>query len=60
MNNSTFKISEQILKEFDGLVEKSGVSKQDFLTSIAKLYNINSLSEKDIIDPVAYYDSFTA
>lgn len=59
MNNNTVKISEQILKEFDCLVKKSGVSKQDFLNSIAKLYNIDNL-EKDIIDPVAYYDSFTA
>jgi len=59
VDNHTIKISEEILKEFDGLVEKSGLSKQELLSSIAKFYNINNL-EEDIIDPTAYYDSFTA
>jgi|GEM_PF-1841834 Ribbon-helix-helix protein, copG family. len=60
MNNHTIKISEEILKEFDGLVKKSGVSKQEFLNSIANFYNMNNILEKDIIDSAAYYDSFTA
>lgn len=60
MNNPTVKISEEILKEFDDLVKKSGVSREEFLNSIANFYNINNILEKDIIDPTAYYDSFTA
>lgn len=60
MNNHTIKISEEILKEFDGLVKKSGVSNQEFLNSIANFYNMNNILEKDIIDSAAYYDSFIA
>ncbi|KZL92472.1 hypothetical protein [Clostridium magnum] len=60
MSNHVVKISEELLKEFDGLVQKSGVSKQEFLSSIANLYNINNIAENDIIDVASYYDSFTA
>jgi hypothetical protein len=60
MGNNSIKISEQLLKEFDGLVQKSGVSKQEFLSSIANFYNINSILENDIIDVTSYYDSFIA
>lgn len=60
MNNRSIKISEEILKEFDGLIKKSGVSQQEFLSSIANIYNMNSILEKNVIDPAAYYDSFIA
>lgn len=60
MSNHVVKISEELLKEFDGLVQKSGVSKQEFLSSIANFYNINNIAENDIIDVASYYDSFTA
>lgn len=60
MSNHAVKISEELLKEFDGLVQKSGVSKQEFLSSIANFYNINNIAENDIIDVASYYDSFTA
>lgn len=60
MNNRSIKISEEILKEFDGLIKKSGVSQQEFLNSIANIYNMNSILDKNVIDPAAYYDSFIA
>jgi metal-responsive CopG/Arc/MetJ family transcriptional regulator len=60
MDNHSVKISEEILKEFDALVKKSGVSQKEFLIYMANFYNINNILEKDIIDPAAYYDSFIA
>lgn len=58
MNNNII-ISEPILKEFDNLVKKAGVSKEEFLYYVGKKYNINMPKENDIIDYNAYYDSFT-
>ncbi|QGU95354.1 hypothetical protein GOM49_09870 [Clostridium bovifaecis] len=60
MNNHAVKISDRILKEFDSLVKEAGVSQQEFLSYVAKFYNINSNFEKDSIDYGAYYDSFIA
>ena len=60
MENCAIEISSKILEEFDGLVKKSGVSQQEFLSYIAGLYDINNSSEKYISDYKAYCDSFIA
>lgn len=60
MENCAIEISSKILEEFDGLVKKSGVSQQEFLSYIADLYDINNSSEKYISDYKAYCDSFIA
>jgi hypothetical protein len=58
--NCTAAISEQILKEIDNLIEKSGVSKETFLRHIADHYNMSLILEKKPHDLNAYYDSFTS
>lgn len=60
MNNGAVIIPEKILNEFDSLVKKSGVSEQEFLTYISKLYNTNNNIENDKIDFESYYNSFIA
>lgn len=60
MENCAIEISSKILEEFDGLVKKSGVSQQEFLSYIADLYDINNSSQKYISDYKAYCDSFIA
>lgn len=58
--NNAIKISEKILNEFDSLVKESGVSREEFLSYVAKFYDIDNNLENDFIDPDAYYDSFIA
>lgn len=60
MNNSTKQISDKILCEFDNLVKKAGVSKQEFLSYVEKASNINKNLGLEISDYNAYCDSFTA
>lgn len=56
MGNQRVEITEEILRAFDNLVKESGVSRQEFISYVAKVYNIG----KDTIDINAYYESFTA
>lgn len=55
MNNNLCNVSDEILKEVNNLVKKSGLSKEDFVNYLAKLYDANN-----IIDSNSYYDSFIA
>jgi metal-responsive CopG/Arc/MetJ family transcriptional regulator len=60
MANQIVELNEKLLKEFDELVKESGVSRQEFISYIAKFYNINNRTDRDTIDYSAYYESFTA
>lgn len=58
MNNYTNQIDDQVLTELDGLIEKTGVSRQEFLNYVAKVYNTNSSVERNVTDYDSYCDSF--
>ncbi|MBI6875416.1 hypothetical protein [Clostridium aciditolerans] len=60
MNNTVVKTPEELLKDLDSCLKKSGMSPEEFLNSFANFYNIKDIVEKDIIDSGSYYDSFIA
>lgn len=60
MGNNRVEITEEILREFDDLIKEAGVSRQEFLNYVAKLYDVDNNIGKDNIDYNAYYESFTA
>lgn len=60
MNNTIVKTPEELLKDLDACLKKSGMSPEEFLNCFANFYNIKDIVEKDIIDSGSYYDSFIA
>lgn len=60
MNNTVVKTPEELLKDLDSCLKKSGMSPEEFLNSFANFYDIKDIVEKDIIDSGSYYDSFIA
>lgn len=60
MNNTIVRTPEELLKDLDACLKKSGMSPEEFLNSFANFYNIKDIVEKDIIDSGSYYDSFIA
>lgn len=49
-----------MLKEVDDFLKKSDMSPEEFIKSVAKVYNIKNSFEESFIDYNSYYDSFTA
>ncbi len=58
MNNYTNQINDEILTELDSLIEKTGVSREEFLNHVAKVYNTNNNVDRNIADYDSYCDSF--
>lgn len=60
MGNHRIEISEGILRDFEDLVREAGVTREEFLSCVSRVYGINYCLEKDSLDYRSYYDSFIA